>query len=244
MAHYLTDAVDTLCDAIQTITDVMDSYTDAIESLTDDMRKPSKPHRRRAEADPTYVGEGVWSSVQTDIRRSLIGPLDGDRLPPESPDHAPGDQPLKSSYRTITLRDWTDEALQIYRPYRVLNADRRYAKCDYKERQTLSFLDLPGEIRNQIYDLSLVFGSIEVETRSISRLHTWYCAGKASFVEPGLLPPHYTHWRDCVKPSLGLMRVNKQINAEASSVFYGHNEFRFTAPDGRDTLEAFCKTIG
>jgi hypothetical protein len=47
-----------------------------------------------------------------------------------------------------------------------------------------------------------------------------------------------------VRPALGLLRLNKQINAEAASVFYGHNEFRFTNPNGRDTLEAFCKTIG
>ena len=160
------------------------------------------------------MSEGVWSSVQPDL-----------------------------GCRTVKHYDWSYEALQVYRPCTVLYEERRSAKCEVKERQTLSFLDLPGEIRTQIYKLVLVFESIETETRSSARSHTYNCAGRDSFRE---LPfsRHYRNWRGTVRPALGLLRLNKQINAEAASVFYGHNEFRFTSSNGRDTLEAFCRTIG
>lgn len=47
-----------------------------------------------------------------------------------------------------------------------------------------------------------------------------------------------------LKPILRLLRLNKDINAEASDIFYGENEFRFTNGEGWFFLRAFLETIG
>ncbi|KAI9790259.1 MAG: hypothetical protein M1816_005284 [Peltula sp. TS41687] len=75
------------------------------------------------------------------------------------------------------------------------------------------FLDLPPEIRNKIYELLLV--SDEPITR--------------------LAPsqPEKMHWDHLYHPirhpglSTAILRVNKQIYAEASAVLYGANKFRY-----------------
>lgn len=54
----------------------------------------------------------------------------------------------------------------------------------------------------------------------------------------------YKLWQHEIRPALRLLRVSKQINVEAAGIFYGENEFRFTARCGHDVLLAFCKTIG
>jgi len=209
------DSIDAFTDAIRPCTDVMNSVGDVFKSIGELRSQPASRHRSRAEDEATYIGAGVWSSIQLD----------------------PGT-------RAVKRHEWSHEALRMYRPYKVLTAERKTAKCNIKERQTLSFLDLPGEIRTKIYKLALVFeGGIETETRFSSRFHTYACAGEDSLGELGTTH-HYKTWLRKVKPALGLLRLNKQINAEAAGVFYGHNEFRFTSEDGRDTLEAFCRTIG
>jgi hypothetical protein len=203
-------------DALDSFADFGRFFLDVIESCGDAIAKPPTWSRRRAEDEPTYIGEGVWSSVQ--LERQVGAPI-------------------------VKRYDWTYEALRVYRPYKVLEAERRKTKCDDRERQTLSFLDLPGEIRTQIYKLALVFESIETETQFRSRSHTIACAGR-DYQDAFEVSRHYKTWVKTVRPALGLLRVNKQVNAEAASVFYGHNEFRFTSHDGRDILEAFCRTIG
>jgi hypothetical protein len=209
------DSIDSFTDAIRPYTDVMNSLGDVFKSIGELRSQPGPRHRSRAEDEAIYIGAGVWSSVQLD----------------------PGT-------RAVKCHDWSHEALRMYRPYKVLTAERKTAKCNIKERQTLSFLDLPGEIRTQIYKLALVFeAGIETETRFSSRSHTYACAGENSLGELGTTQ-RYKTWLRKVKPALGLLRLNKQVNAEAAGVFYGHNEFRFTSPNGRDTLEAFCRTIG
>lgn len=214
LLNSLTDVVDSLMDATQSCVYVMDSWTDALESFTAFNLQPTPLRRSHAEDERTYIGAGVWSSVQ-----------------------------LELGTRAVKRFGWSYKAVRMYRPYRVLEAERISAKYNIKERQTLSFLDLPGEIRTQIYKLALVFEGIETDTRSSHRSHTYACAGPASYLqhEPS---PNYKNWRNTVKPALGLLRLNKQINAEAAGIFYGHNEFRFTSANGRDVLEAFCKTIG
>jgi hypothetical protein len=212
----LDDAMDSIFDVLSFILDVADSLADFRSSKSAVAAEPPKWCRSRAEDEPTYTGKGVWSSVQLDLHVDT---------------------------RAVKRYDWTYEALRMYRPYEVLQKERKLAKCNTKERQTLSFLDLPGEIRTQIYSLALVFGSIETETRFRSRAHTIECTGKPPR-DAFEMSHQYKTWLNTVKPALGLLRLNKQINPEAASVFYGHNEFRFTGPNGRDTLEAFCRTIG
>lgn len=44
--------------------------------------------------------------------------------------------------------------------------------------------------------------------------------------------------------NLGFMRTCKQINIEATEVFYGHNEFRFSGKNGHMAAFAFVNKIG
>jgi hypothetical protein len=207
------DALDAFVDVVGSYFDVSHSLMDAGDSIFFAAFKPNARTRSRAEDEPTYIGKGVWSSVQVELGK-----------------------------RAVKRFDWSSRALDMYWPYSVLEDERRSAKYDDKQRQTLSFLDLPGEIRTQIYKLALVFEGIETDARMPSRSHTLNCAVDTH--REVMSPDHYRTWQSTVRPALGLLRLNKQINAEAASVFYGHNEFRFTSPNGRDTLEAFCKTIG
>lgn len=212
------NTLDALVDVLSFISDISSSLADVCESLGDVASKPTTWSRNRAEDESTYIGKGVWSSVQLELDK-----------------------------RDVKRYDWTYAALRVYRPYRVLEAERKNAKCVDKERQTISFLDLPGEIRTQIYKLALVFDGIEIETRLNHLTHIVSCGDQQNKRNKHWCPwcpGHYRTWSKTVRPALGLLRLNKQINAEAASIFYGHNEFRFTSPNGRDTLEAFCKTIG
>ena len=214
-----SDAFDAFTDVAAFVFDINNSFADVVASCGDAITKPPRWCRRRAEDEPTYVGEGVWSSVQFE---------------------------RQTGTRVVKRYDWTPNAIRMYRPYRLLEAERKNAKCDDKQRQTLSFLDLPGEIRTQIYKLALLFEVIETEPRVISRAHTSACARQLVSHEhrcPWCFS-QYAAWRRTVRPALGLLRLNKQINAEAASVFCGINEFRFSASNGRDTLDTFCKTIG
>lgn len=136
--------------------------------------------------------------------------------------------------RTVERHGWNKESLYPYRRHKVLFGERKYAKYCLEQRQTVSFLDLAPEIRNRIYMLSLNFGSIELAAKSRrAGIHHSYARRR--------------QWRRLtrdIKPALGLLRVNKQINVEAAGIFYGENEFRFTARCGHDVLVAFSKTIG
>lgn len=159
---------------------------------------------RQSQSSALYIGKRVWASVHLDLVQ-----------------------------RTVTYHDWDAAALYPYRRFPRLFGERKHARADLAQRQTLSFLDLPAEIRNKIYMYSLNFGSIELATKTVfpSDDHLRRAA-------------HYRAYGLKIRPALRLLRVNKQVNREASSSFYGQNEFRFTAICGHDILRAFCKTIG
>ncbi|KAM0716561.1 hypothetical protein Q7P37_008006 [Cladosporium fusiforme] len=158
----------------------------------------------QAQSNQLHVERRVWSSVKVD----LIA-------------------------RTVERYDWNKSSLHPYRKFPKLLGERKFAHSDTTQRQHLSFLDLPGEIRNKIYMYTLNFESIELAAKT--RFH---------HTSNGVRARHYRDYKEKIKPSLQLLRVNKQINQEASSIFYGQNEFRFTAICGHDILRAFCKTIG
>lgn len=135
--------------------------------------------------------------------------------------------------RTVKRYDWDSAALHSYRRFPKLLGERKYAQPNVNQRQNLSFLDLPGEIRNKIYNYALNFDSIELATKS----RFDHKSNRARALA-------YRDYKQNIKPVLRLLRTNKQVNEEASSIFYGQNEFRFTAICGHDILRAFCKTIG
>jgi hypothetical protein len=99
--------------------------------------------------------------------------------------------------------------------------------------QSISFLDLPAEIRNHIYYDLLVFDYTELAPK------------RAGSERNGMARYHQMRrYKRQIRPCLGFLRVNKQVNREASPIFYGENEFRFTSLWGHDVLFYFCRTIG
>lgn len=84
------------------------------------------------------------------------------------------------------------------REEKIKNKKLNQSRLTIPEQRPTSFLDLPGEIRNRVYRLSLIFDRpFEVKVPS------------GSF-------------------SMPLLLANKQIYAEASSIFYQENAFEIS----------------
>lgn len=81
---------------------------------------------------------------------------------------------------------------------------------------TASFLSIPGEVRNNIYKLILL---------------------DQDPIDPRL------RYDEQQKLTPGLLRVNKVVHDEASSLFYGHNRFDFTCL-GPHQVASFLEEIG
>lgn len=96
-------------------------------------------------------------------------------------------------------------------------------------------MKLPGEIRNRIYRYLLVMEPA-IEFAPKTPTTTWKVPPK---IERNSV-------MRCKKlnPILRLLRLNKQVNKEASEIYYGENEFRFTRLDGWFLFHGFLKTIG
>lgn len=76
-----------------------------------------------------------------------------------------------------------------------------------------NFMDLPREIRDQIYKLLLTVG-VEIVA------HPTYFEKLTKFRAKGV-----------IRPAVALLRVNKQIGGEAAIVLYGDNTWRIPDPD-------------
>jgi hypothetical protein len=85
------NALDTFADVVGFLYDIHNSFT--VVSCGDAIANPPSWCRRRAEKEPTYIGEGVWSAIQLQEQGGA---------------------------RTVKRYDWTYEALRMYRPYRIL----------------------------------------------------------------------------------------------------------------------------
>lgn len=97
-------------------------------------------------------------------------------------------------------------------------------------------MELSGETRNRVYRLLLV---VEPAIEFCPKM------ARASRNGPGRLYRHCEErWSRKLKPMLRFLRLSKAINAEASDIFYGEDEFRFTNQEGWTYLEAFLATIG
>lgn len=90
------------------------------------------------------------------------------------------------------------------------------------------FLDLPPELRDMIYHLTLIAHSFKSRLPTpivLKNLPDWFeTMGKRRFYrgdEFGLHPPE--HLLEDI--AIGILRVNKQIHFEAARYFYGRNEF-------------------
>lgn len=131
-------------------------------------------------------------------------------------------------------------ALTKYRGFKKLFGERKYASSypfiGSKAAVPIGFFDLPPQLRNRLCRLWFVFDHpFELLPRSDgvsrkSRIRV-YCKAKDKFI-------HQT------APGRKLLRLNKQFNKEGSEIFYGDNEFRFTAILGWVWLRGFMKMIG
>ncbi|KAI4688264.1 uncharacterized protein J4E84_005195 [Alternaria hordeiaustralica] len=127
--------------------------------------------------------------------------------------------------------------LRPYRRYTQIYGERKFQKPVNKP-QNVGFLDMPLEIRLMIYGHALEFdepielwpetGDMDTEyyrrVRNRSRLRKMF----------GRRGPR----------NLGLLRTCKQVCAEATEVFYGNNEFRFSGLNGHMVAYAFATKIG
>ncbi|TKA70711.1 hypothetical protein B0A55_07360 [Friedmanniomyces simplex] len=136
--------------------------------------------------------------------------------------------PETSAWSTLSLFD------PPFKPAYLANGWTRKSLAPYTNRKfQVLFLDFPVEISNQVYGHLFNFSFIE-----LAPLHT---TGESN----GLIRIHHMkHYKYTIVPHLCLLRTNKQIHSEATPVFYGQNEFRFTNVSGFDTLAYFCRTIG
>ena len=115
---------------------------------------------------------------------------------------------------------------------------------------------LPPEIRNKIYKMVLVEAeSVKLQYyQPIEKLH-YVINGKTTSRRAGVEVALVSHKRISthrgqqwvgnkwieVPSNTALLQVNKQLNAEASSILYGFNSFDFTTTKA---LESFLKQIG
>lgn len=159
---------------------------------------------------PLLVGDRIWSSVR--LSKSDTGV-------------------------TIVQRcEWDNKALSQFRRFRVLVKERKRATNSPQSPLEGSFEDLPGEVRNLIYELVMVQEPAYIEL-----------SPKTNRQRIGNTKARYHHMKRLkreVGPALRLMRVNKTIGAEAASVYYGSNEFRFTSVKGWYVLDTFLREIG
>ena len=134
---------------------------------------------------------------------------------------------------TIAPLAMNKAALAPYKKFPKLYGERKFAK-DYPTK-AFPLLDLPAEVRNQIYrDVLVLDQATELDPKSTKgKRHDLVVQAR-----------HNKRYRYDVQPRLRVLRVNKQVHREASSIYYGENEFRFTNVSGWYILSSFLLTIG
>ncbi|KAF2770530.1 hypothetical protein EJ03DRAFT_360578 [Teratosphaeria nubilosa] len=157
---------------------------------------------------PLYVGNGVFSSVK--LLHDKTGTV------------------IRSKHS-----DWRWASLAPYRGYNKLFGERKYAKASPCK---ITFLSLPPEFRNAIYELHFIFNE-PIEFLPLSPQTTRKGPYRVYVRES-------KHYYTKIQPALRFLRTCKLIHREASSIYYGENDFRFSGADGAHFARAFMLTIG
>ena len=118
----------------------------------------------------------------------------------------------KSNTPTCVNLDRRPDRITIREAKEIEKAKREVAMYQTSQGGKSSFMSLPAELRNEIYRLALIEpATIRLRPRHNVRPHPFLGETYLRDAKP---------WREP-----GLLRVNKSIHVEASSVYYGLNEF-------------------
>ncbi|KAI4617004.1 uncharacterized protein J4E87_008516 [Alternaria ethzedia] len=174
---------------------------------------------------------------EVQIARAELKKKEESRLKREQEAQAAHTEKMKkrNAKRAFLVHSYDD--LRPYRRYTHIYGERKFQKPVNKP-QNVGFLDMPLEIRLMIYGHALEFdepielwpetGDMDTEyyrrVRNGSRLRKMFGRRGAR--------------------NLGLLRTCKQVCAEATEVFYGNNEFRFSGLNGHMVAYAFATKIG
>ncbi|KAI5362276.1 hypothetical protein Slin15195_G059270 [Septoria linicola] len=143
---------------------------------------------------------------------------------------------MASQPHIVQRFEWDHQSLQPYRKFKKLYGERKFSAPHHSKPIRGALTDLPAETRNEIYRLVLIPAQPYVESSPKTTLHDQKNS-KARV-------HHGQRFEHKIKPSLRLLRVSRQINAEAASIYYGEMEFRFTSIKGWYFLDAFLRQIG
>lgn len=111
-----------------------------------------------------------------------------------------------------------------------------------KNRKISSFLELPRELRDNIYEKVLVFAE-PIELAPFGGEFEQWQHGISE--RPNVYQYRHAHrFRNEICPCLRLFRVCKQIYMEACGVYYSENAFRFSNRMGWDAMVRFLALIG
>ncbi|KAH7092525.1 hypothetical protein FB567DRAFT_588799 [Paraphoma chrysanthemicola] len=146
-------------------------------------------------------------------------------------------EPNKSTFHMEKMEAFavnSKEAIQMYLPFKIIYDEMQYARSFPK--QTIPFLEMPVEIRVQIYRLALKLDSpLEFWAESDTYVHTFRLGAGDK-----------TRLLDLIgrrELNLSLLRTCRQVQTEAAEVFYGENEFRFTGLNGHMVANLFVRKI-
>ncbi|EME85105.1 uncharacterized protein MYCFIDRAFT_83118 [Pseudocercospora fijiensis CIRAD86] len=135
---------------------------------------------------------------------------------------------------SVKRYEWDRTSLQPYSKSRKLYGERKFSKPHPAKPPAISFLDLSPELRNKIYELALVLDPAYVE---LSAKTTVFWEGNEKAREH-----HLKRYKYDIQRRLRFLRVCKQVYEEASPIFYGQNEFRFTSVKGCPRLQIQRRT--
>ncbi|KAF4536383.1 Short-chain dehydrogenase reductase sdr protein [Lasiodiplodia theobromae] len=104
------------------------------------------------------------------------------------------------------------------------------ARIGSNRRRTCGWADLPGELRNQIYELCLVPSTSPIGVRSVERKGM---KNRLKWMEMRRQSPTDSRWPELrkLRPTLNLLRINKATYAEGSTYLYSNEFYFFTSKD-------------